>query len=79
MAAEHRIMRCPECGRVSSVAPWIARPICVHSWDAGIPEIWDGDETSSGGPIEFSRNEEWRTPGPKTWTEMVPVVIEGRA
>lgn len=61
--------RCPECGRVSSVAEYVSRPICVHSWDSGTPEIWDGDDVE-GTPIEQSPNPEWRTPGPKTWTAM---------
>jgi hypothetical protein len=46
---EQRTLICPECGRVSSVAEWVERPICVHAWDNGTPEIWDGaaegDET----------------------------------
>lgn len=66
-------MRCPSCGRVSSVAPWYTRPICVHAWDSGTPEIWDGDDTDGDGrAIEQSPNEDWRTPGPRTWTEMEP-------
>lgn len=69
-----RIMRCPECGRVSSVAEWVARPICVHAWEGGgTPEIWDGnDANGEGRPIEWSPNEKYRTPGPDTWSEMVP-------
>lgn len=58
--------RCPECGRAATIAPWISRPICVHSWDNATPEIWDGDDP----PIEEARNPEYRTPGPKTWTAM---------
>jgi len=65
-----RVVRCPECGRVSSVASWIKRPICVHGWENGTPEIWDGDQ--EGHKIEDSPNPVWRTPGPETWTEMVP-------
>ena len=75
-----RVMICPDCGRVASVAPWCARPICVHSWDGCTPEIWDGNESTSDGlPIERAPNEEMRTPGPSTWTTMLPAVVEGRA
>jgi hypothetical protein len=61
-----RVMCCPLCHRVASVAPWVKRPICVHSWQGGVPEIWDGDDP----PIEQARNIEFRTPGPTTWSEM---------
>jgi hypothetical protein len=66
-----RHMRCPECGRVSSVPEWVARPICVHAWlDCG-PEIWNGDDSDGDGhSIEVSASEKWREPGPGTWTEM---------
>lgn len=70
--------RCPECGRVSSVADWIKRPVCVHSWDAGTPEIWDGDNSGpddDGRPIEHSPSEKFRTPGPDTWSEMHRVYV----
>jgi hypothetical protein len=67
-----RHMVCPECGRIASVAEWCARPICVHAWDSYAPEIWDGDDSGSDGrPIEWSPNEEWRTPGPDTWAAMI--------
>lgn len=65
---KQRVMRCPECGRIASVAEWIGRPLCVHSWESGTPEIWDGDDP----PIENAVNEAWRSPGPNTWTEMEP-------
>jgi hypothetical protein len=66
-----RVMRCPDCGLVSSVAPWCVRPICVHAWDGMTPEIWDGDSANhDGSPIEQAPNVGMRTPGPKTWTEM---------
>jgi hypothetical protein len=62
---------CPECGRVASVPAWVERPICVHAWDGASPEIWDGggDERP-----EDAVNEKYRTPGPDTWADMVPVV-----
>lgn len=67
-----KVYRCPECGRVASVAPWVARPICVHSWSDGTPEVWDGDDDNGEGrAIEQAPNEKFRTPGPDTWTEMV--------
>lgn len=75
---EFRTMQCPECHRVSSVAPWCGRPICVHSWEgnAGHPEIWDGDNADGEGRrIEDSPHEPFRTPGPKTWTEMFEVRV----
>jgi len=69
-----RIMRCPDCGRVASVSPWCKRPICVHAWDGCTPEVWDGDDTNGEGrPIEWSPNEEYRVPGPQTWTAMEPL------
>lgn len=67
--------RCVECGRVSSVAEWVKRPICVHSWDAGSPEIWDGDDDGEGRTIEQAPNEKFRTPGPDTWSEMQRVYV----
>lgn len=69
-----RVLRwCPECGRVASVPEWCKRPICVHAWDGCAPEIWDGDDTDGEGhPVEQSPTEAWRTPGPRTWTAMVP-------
>jgi hypothetical protein len=69
-----RILRCPECGRVASVPDYCARPICVHADEPYAPEVWDGDD-ENGRPIEQSPNEEWRTPGPSTWAEMVPVTV----
>lgn len=73
---EKRLYRCPECGAVASVAPWCKRPICVHSWDYNKPEIWDGDDVDGNGrSIEESPNRTWRTPGLKTWTEMLPLVM----
>lgn len=75
-----RQMECPECGRVSSVAPWLTRPICVHSWASGVPEIWDGDDVNGEGrPIECSPNENYRVPGPDTWAVMVPVEVVPRS
>lgn len=70
-----RTLVCPECGRVSSVSPWCARPICVHAWmDAGV-EIWDADNVDGDGrSIECSPNESYRTPGPYTWAEMVELL-----
>lgn len=69
--SEMRTFRCPLCGRISSVAEGIARPICVHAWDGGTPEIWDGDDTDGEGrTIEESPNKDYRTPGPNTWAEM---------
>lgn len=65
-----RVLCCPECGRVASVPERCKRPICVHSWDGYTPEIWDAD--AEGDRIEDSPNERYRTPGPDTWTEMVP-------
>lgn len=71
-----RHLRCPECGRVASVPEWCARPICVHAWDNNTPEVWDGDDRDGEGrPIEWSPNEKFRTPGPDTWAEMVPVEV----
>lgn len=70
-----RTLRCPRCGRVASVAPWCARPICVHAWENVAPEIWDGDDSDgNGSKIEDSPNEAYRTPG-DTWEEMLPVEI----
>lgn len=66
-------MRCPECGRVASVAPWVKRPICLHTFAANVPEVWDGDDhDGEGHPIEWAPNPVYRKPGPRTWTEMVP-------
>lgn len=65
--------RCPECQRVSSVANWVVRPICVHSWDSCSPEIWDGADP--GNLIEHSPNEKFRTPGPDTWSDMHRVYV----
>jgi hypothetical protein len=67
-----RTLRCPECSRVASVPDWCNRPICVHDWDGYAPEIWDG-KPDDGRPIEESPNEKYRTPGPDTWADMVPV------
>lgn len=68
--------RCGECGRVSSVAEWVKRPICVHAWDAGSPEIWDGDDVDGEGrTIEQSPNEDYRVPGATTWIEMTRVYV----
>lgn len=76
MPSRERVVRCPECGRVASVPEWCSRPICVHAWDGNTPEVWDGDDSNGEGrPIEQSPNEKYRTPGPDTWTEMVPVAI----
>lgn len=72
-AENGRILRCPSCGRVTSVPDWCKRPICVHAWDGYTPEVWDGDE--EGGRIEDVPNEDFRAPGPRTWTEMVPCVF----
>lgn len=67
-------MRCPECGIIASIAPWCARPVCVHSWDGNEPEIWDGDDVGwDARRIEDSPNPTYRTPGPETWAEMVPL------
>lgn len=66
-----RIMRCPECRRVASIAPWVTRPICVHAWADTVPEVWDGDDAYNGS-IESAANLDWRTPGPETWTAMEP-------
>lgn len=72
-----RHMRCPECGRVASVAEWCSRPICVHAWVSNVPEVWDGDNVEGeGGPIEQSPSEAYRSPGPRTWMAMVVVVVE---
>lgn len=75
-----RVLRCPECGRVASVPEWCARPICVHAWSDCAPEIWDGDDcgVEPGRKIEESPNEDYRTPGPDTWAEMVPLSREDR-
>lgn len=65
-----RHFTCPECGRAATVAPWVSRPICVHSWDSTTPEIWDADDTDGHGtPIEQSPNEEYREEG-KWWSLM---------
>lgn len=76
MQFEGRILMCPECERVASIGDgYNARPICVHS-DAGgggAPEIWDGDDVDGEGrTIEMSPAEVYRTPGPNSWSEMVP-------
>lgn len=69
-----RTLECPECQRVASVAPWVARPICVHAWGSKAPEVWDGDDVDgSGRRIEESPERRWRSPGPATWAEMVPL------
>jgi hypothetical protein len=58
------------------VPEWCARPICVHAWDGNAPEIWDGDDDDGQGrPIEHAPNEDYRTPGPDTWTAMVPASV----
>lgn len=76
VTSEARVMRCPECGRVASVPEWCARPVCVHAWDGCTPEVWDGDNTNGEGRhIEQSPNEEFRSPGPGTWAEMVALDI----
>jgi hypothetical protein len=68
------VLFCPECGRVASVPEWCSRPICVHAWDGNAPEIWDGDDTDGNGrAIEQAPHEPGRTPGPDTWTAMVPL------
>lgn len=75
---EFRHMRCPECGRVASVASWCRRPICVHAWEgsAPTPEVWDGDDVDGDGrAIERSPNEKMRAPGAGTWAEMVAVEL----
>jgi hypothetical protein len=77
--AATRIVYCPECRRVASVPEWCSRPICVHAWDGCTPEVWDGDDCGPDeGPrrIEDSPNEAWRTPGPKTWAEMVAFALD---
>jgi hypothetical protein len=67
-----RTLRCPECQRVASVPDWCERPICMHAWDGMTPEVWDGNNTGfDAGTIEKSRLESMRTPGPRTWSEMV--------
>lgn len=69
-----RVYECPECGRVASVPEWVARPVCVHAWCSSTPEVWDGDDADGEGRlIELSPHEPFRTPGPNTWTEMVPL------
>lgn len=73
-----RVFMCPLCGRVSSVAEYCTRPICVHSWEgnAGCPEVWDGDNVDGEGRgIEQSPQESFRSPGPHTWAEMVPAAL----
>lgn len=41
--------------------------------DAGV-EIWDGNDVDGDNrPIEWSPNEEFRIPGPDTWTEMIEI------
>lgn len=67
-----RIVKCPSCGRVTSVPDWVIRPICVHAWNGNAPEVWDG----ASGYIEQSPNESFRTPGPNTWMEMQEVTDE---
>lgn len=69
-----RTLECPECHRVASVADHCKRPICVHNGASNGPEIWDGDDVDGEGRrIEDSPEPRWRTPGPTTWAEMVPV------
>lgn len=61
------------------MADWVSRPICLHSWDNGSPEIWDGDDCgmNGGDRIEDSPNEEYRIEG-KWWNEMTEVQIVGQ-
>lgn len=69
-------MMCPRCGRVASVPGWCSRPICVHAWNGSSPEVWDGDDVDGEGRrVEDSPEESFRSPGPTTWSEMVPVIM----
>jgi hypothetical protein len=61
-----RVVRCPDCGRVTSVPEWCKKPVCVHDWEGNTPEVWD----DAADPMSESVEPSWRQPG-EHWSYMV--------